>query len=85
MGRHGKRDPMLIPDGTGNQIVMNVMAMRFTVTPPDVSTVLPRVKFDITRQKELKSWRRSDEGITLQLPPGKFDELSWPQIVGSRE
>jgi hypothetical protein len=78
-GGTGLRDPMLMTDGSGNQVIANVMAMRFTVTPANVSTILPRVKFDITRQKELKYWRRSADGVVDDLPPGKYDELSWPQ------
>ncbi|MCI0361548.1 MAG: hypothetical protein L0211_23945 [Planctomycetaceae bacterium] len=74
-GGTGKRGPMLMT-GSTDQVIRNVMAMRFTVTPTDVSTVLSRVKFDITRQKELKDWTQTPE----ELVPMPKETVPWPQL-----
>jgi hypothetical protein len=59
-GGTGKR-PIYTPEA-GFSVFANVMILEFQVSPANVTTQLSRVKFDITRQIEWRSWKTTLTG-----------------------
>ncbi len=47
----------IIVGGAKKALAVNVALLQFTVTPADVETKLPRVKFDLTRSRWFHAWK----------------------------
>ena len=56
------------------------MAMRFTVTPPDVADKLSRVKFDVTRRMEEKKWARTLSAQLNGIDPRVTEHTPWDDV-----
>jgi hypothetical protein len=66
-GGTGVRAPIRVRDPESGQTgdkAVNVMAMRFSVVPSNVESLLPRVRFDISRLLEVRAWHTTVNNAT---------------------
>ena len=68
---------MANPDLPSTQDIVNIMAMRFTVTPPDVADKLRRVKFDVTRRMDHREWRLTQAEQDNEIDPQLETSYAW--------